>query len=394
MTVYRTDFSYINEAWYEYVQSGISDAEIPEMCVYYTADHADKHADIQAHPDFIRYGQQMYVDGSPTGLYAGKSKLRKFAQDANVATWEHRFKVATTQPEKIGRDPNPLARGVEFIERVSGFRKITSLIDWNNNPVVNRAGDRISGFEVELPAPVYRYGSNFATIPSWALNLDGTVNNSHKVLPIRYRAHDGTLTTIQNITIPAGRGKLRITQLPLRPTEENNVQFFPINWEWQVSPVGWSEPILNEGFQELVYLDENGDVATNAQVVAGTYTKKVKRIILNDDNEPVREKQLLDWYSRKLKISTLSNESQGTITVGRNSTQMNGVTATFTEEWVGMYVKMLPAGADPTTAFFTTITAADGPGNVATFTDHAPYDWTNAVNFAAVPYADLSVIPV
>jgi len=401
MTIHRRDSSFINEAWYEFVQASVTESEIPEMCVLYFTDLADKHGDIMAHADYVRYGQQFYIDSTPTGLYAGRSSLKRIAADGIVATWEHKIRVATTQPEKIGRDPNPLARGVEFIERDSGFRKITSLIDFNNRPVMNRAGDRIGGFEVELPAPVYRYGSNFATIPTWAVDLDGTVNNSEKWLPVRYRADDGSLTTITNFILPAGQAKFRVTQLPLRPTVENNVQFFPINWEWQVSPVGWSEPLLNEGFQEFVYLDVDGNVESNAKVVDGTYHRRIKQVIQGDDGEPVREKALLDWFGRKLKNPTLSDESQGTIGVTKNAYQMNQVTAVFDADWIGMYVKIVPAAPSTNPPFHTTITQV--AGGTATFMDPAPYSWSNAhvyfpaisaVNFAAVPYADHSSIPV
>ncbi|MEQ9407737.1 MAG: hypothetical protein RIK87_08410 [Fuerstiella sp.] len=402
MAILRIDWTHIDDAWYEFVQAGISDREIPEMQVTYFTNLNDTHSDIIADPNYVRYGAQFYVSGQPTGLYAGRSSLKRIGQDANVDVWRQTFKVSSIQPRKIGRDPNPLNRDVEFLERVGGFRNVSTIIDWNNNPVVNRAGDYLSGFEVEVPSPVYRYAGNFESIPSWALDLDGGVNGADKVLPIRYRDPDGTLTTVDNLTLRAGTAKLRITQLPMVPTEENNVQYFPIQWEYQVSHQGWSEPLLNQGFNESVYLDSSGNVVNTAAVIAGTYNSVEKRQILDDKGEPVRDPVLLDWFGRKLKIPALSNQSQGTVNTTTGLYQMSQGTAVFDEDWVGMYVKIVPSGAIKLSqAFLTTITHVNA--GIATFTDPAPYTWVDAdvyfpaisaISFAAVPYVDMSAIPV
>lgn len=206
MAIIRVNTQQIDEAAYEFVQAGQQDREIPEMCIQYVTDLTDGHDDIIGHSSYVKYGQEFLLNGTtPTGLYAGKSKLTRLGRDANVATWEQTFGVSSVQPADVGRDENPLSRGVVAVERVNGYRRISALMDYDHLPVMNRAGDYMSGFEVEIPTPKYRFKANFATIPAWARDLDGCVNISEKTLPLRQPESDGSLVTVDNITLAAGR---------------------------------------------------------------------------------------------------------------------------------------------------------------------------------------------
>ncbi|GAB5444934.1 MAG: hypothetical protein Fues2KO_52830 [Fuerstiella sp.] len=405
MAVLRVDTTHIDDAWFKFKHGTITQREIPELQITYYAGVNDDHDDIIGDANYVKYGDELYV-GDPavaTGLYAGDRTLEKIGTDSNVSVWRQTIKVASIQPEKIGQDPLPLNRKVEFIGRRTSTEKINSLIDWNNRPVMNRAGDRLSGFEVEIPTATYRFRANFSSIPDWSKDYHGAVNTEDIELPVVEYATDGTRTVLETFTLRAGTAKLLVDDLPLTPKYENGQRYFPIDWQFNESPVGWSRPELNAGLSELVYTDAAGNTVDTATIIAGTYAEVKKRHIRDDRGEMVREPTLLDWWGRKLQIPSLSGVSHGTVDTRWNEDgyQVRIDTAPITEEWIGLYVKILPTGWDKRFAFFTTITNV--LAGIAYTSDPAPFKWTgaeiyspgiSAINYVSVPYADLSVVPV
>lgn len=400
MSVIRKLTHQIDEAAYKFVQGSILEREIPKMCILYVTDLNDTHDDIINDASYVRYGDEFLLNGvTSTGLYAGRSELERIGKDANVATWQQTFKVSTVQPNDLGKTQAPLSRGVIPVARVNGFRKITSLMDWNNSPVVNRAGDYLSGFQMEVPTPTYRFKANFATIPAWARNLDGCVNSVQKVLPLRQRFPDGTLVTLDNITLNAGTARLRVTNFPLSPDVEGGVPYFPIEWEYQVSPIGWSQHLLNRGRHELVYLQPNGDLSTLSEIQAKSYSKVIRRAVLDDEGETVKDPVWLDRFGRKLPVAVQDNQVAGTIECNENFRNIAGVSFTFTEEWLGRLISVQKPGS-PYRWVTEIVNVNEGTANTA---DPAPftsaetdiyYSGINAVTYLPVPYADLSSVPV
>ena len=396
MAVHRREAYNIDAAWFELKQTGQQTAEIPLVCVTYTADKNDTHADIKSSTGFVLYGDELQQNGQGTGLYCAEWTLVKICDDSTTSTWEQRIKVSTSQPEKIGADPNPLNRGVEALERSNERRKVPTLVDYFNQPVRNRAGDFMSGFEAEVPTAIYRFVANFSTIPSWVFDLYGCVNSVRKTLPLYYRNTQGGLTLVQNVILYPGTAKLVVTRCPLKPIVENNVQFFPIEWQYEVSNMGWAESLLNQGFAELVYLNAQGNEVDLAEIKAGNYAKIEKRRILDDDGEPVKDEVFLDWFGRKLPTNSATLQASATVSTIEGNTQING---TLSDDWIGRYVVV----QKPSSPLRWATTIKTYNAGVATTTTPAPwtvsgasmyYSGINAMAFAPVPYADLSSVPV
>ncbi|APZ92165.1 hypothetical protein [Fuerstiella marisgermanici] len=403
MTVYRVQ-SNLDDYWFALRRTGTNERAIDDIEICFTADHADTHDDIVAHAKYAHHGQQLYTTGNvATGLYVTESVLKKFSQDSTATTWIQKVKVATTQPELKQREDNPINRSVRAIERITEFEDVPSLGDSLGRPATNSAGDYITGFSISMPVTSYKFGGNFASIPAW-VNLNGAINRDQISIPLLHRSPSGTVTNSGTVVLPRGTVRLIVDPLTLEPIEESSQIFFPIRWRLVHRPIGHSIPIINQGFSELVYLKDNGNVATTAEIVAENYERVVKRICLDDEGEPIRERSFLDGFGRKLPVAVPSSVSAGTVNVIAHTfppfTRLQSNTLTLTDDWVGRSIEIPIPGSEY--RYSTTITAvSSGVADVSTPWPDAVttgvdvfYSGISATWLNKYPIANFSTIPM
>lgn len=169
-------------------------------------------------------------------------------------------------------------------------RPVPAIFDAYGRPNVNTAGDLIPGLVTLANEFVIPVTAPFATIPTYLLTLNNTLNNSH--------------ITFRGITFEAGTLMLKDVEIPDEPDTdpEDATGFWMVTYKIVHNPDGFYELHANRGKHELVYqvrVDTDSDWETTTPAdydleTDATLKQVVKHRIRTDDDQSAGEDVWLD----------------------------------------------------------------------------------------------------
>lgn len=184
---------------------------------------------------------------------------------------------------------NPIDRPPSLTMQ-SSRQKVQSSIDGEGRLLLNTAGDRLPPVEKRLPTKSFRITKNISVgFPPVLEDFDDAVNDDRVTLMGRRRQPETLLVA----TLAIGDVE-REHDPESGETFEYRVLELDLDW----NPRGWHDPLVNEGFNELVETeDADGQTVTE------------KRKILLDDGEEPAEPLLLNKQGRPFREQS-SDESE------------------------------------------------------------------------------------
>lgn len=157
--------------------------------------------------------------------------------------------------------------------------QIPVLFDRNGDPIVNTAGDLVTGLKRPLSVWVINISMNVASVPRWIGSYGDAVNNSS----VRLRGIDFPKRTLKLVDINI-------------PTEEfhqdSGEEYIPMEIEIHYREDTWVEKYPNKGLYELI--EESDGAFGDSETIT---EKKIR--ITNKDGTPVSQPQFLNEDGRR-----------------------------------------------------------------------------------------------
>lgn len=361
MAIYRT----ISDLDYAKIE-GLADDTVLDVVVEHSAAASDTLTVIYGDAAVIRYGQE-FVLGGLVGWYCSKVDLQYLGRDAHTSSWIQNLQISRRKPTLTTQDePNPLLRAVRRVRATIEFSDQPSIIDYQGRPVVNRAGDWMSGFSLRVPVSSFHYEWNAAALPDWLITANGSINAAS--------------FSLGGLTIPPFCGMIVVDEFPLPDNikTENGTSYYPLFWRIVIDPRGHLEHMLNQGLMEFVYVDSDGNKVLPTATPGtgpGQLAKRVKRAILDDLREPVRDKQFLDVWGRAVKDIAPTNTPVGNCSTTLGSEIITLGSGSFSADDVGLFVALKAPGRGA--GYYSTIESVSGA--TATLVGAVPFTHATAV---------------
>lgn len=328
---------------------GLADDTVLDVVVEHWAAVTDTLTTIYGDSAVIRYGQEITTLGI-SGWYCSDVDLQYLGSNNNSSSWIQNLQISRKKPTLTTQDqPDPLLRSVRRVRATIEFSDQPSIIDYQGRPVVNRAGDWMSGFSLRVPVTSWHYEWNAAALPHWLLTANGSINSAS--------------FTVGGLTIPPYCAMLVCDEYPLPDNikTENGTSHYPLFWRIVIDPRGHLEHKLNQGLLERCYVDINGNTVSPTATPgsgAGQLYRTVKKAILDGNGEPITTPGFLDWYGRAIKDIAPTNTPVGNCATTLGSATITLASGSFAADDLGKFVAIKAPGRGA--GFYSTIESIAG----------------------------------
>ena len=216
--------------------------------------------------------------------------------------------------------------------------EVPAFYDSRGYPMVNTAGDLYEGLSKPVRTRTVNVTHNATSVPNYIFNLSDTIN--------------AAAVTILGTSYPALTCKMTDVNMPDEPVRDKAGDlYYPITYDIEINPVGWSILLPNKGPNELVYQTRTSATADWEDDTKANYDSKtpttdrriVKRPIESEEQQNLGGEIWLDENGEATPVVSLTGSSIGTANTTAGSTTLTMVTGTLPET-PGLLVRVAGAG--------------------------------------------------
>ena len=216
--------------------------------------------------------------------------------------------------------------------------EVPAFYDSRGYPLVNTAGDLYEGLSKPVRTRTVNVTHNATSVPNYIFNLSDTIN--------------AAAVTILGTSYPALTCKMTDVNMPDEPVRDKAGDlYYPITYDIEINPVGWSILLPNKGPNELVYQTRTSATADWEDDTKANYDSKtpttdrriVKRPIESEEQQNLGGEIWLDENGEATPVVSLTGSSIGTANTTAGSTTLTMVTGTLPET-PGLLVRVAGAG--------------------------------------------------
>jgi len=216
--------------------------------------------------------------------------------------------------------------------------EVPAFYDSRGYPLVNTAGDLYEGLSKPVRTRTVNVTHNATSVPNYIFNLSDTIN--------------AAAVTILGTSYPALTCKMTDVNMPDEPVRDKAGDlYYPITYDIEINPVGWSILLPNKGPNELVYQTRTSSTADWEDDTKANYDNKtpttdrriVKRPIESEEQQNLGGEIWLDENGQATPVVSLTGSSIGTANTTAGSTTLTMVTGTLPET-PGLLVRVAGAG--------------------------------------------------
>jgi len=216
--------------------------------------------------------------------------------------------------------------------------EVPAFYDSRGYPLVNTAGDLYEGLSKPVRTRTVNVTHNATSVPNYIFNLSDTIN--------------AAAVTILGTSYPALTCKMTDVNMPDEPVRDKAGDlYYPITYDIEINPVGWSILLPNKGPNELVYQTRTSSTADWEDDTKANYDSKtpttdrriVKRPIESEEQQNLGGEIWLDENGEATPVVSLTGSSIGTANTTAGSTTLTMVTGTLPET-PGLLVRVAGAG--------------------------------------------------
>jgi len=216
--------------------------------------------------------------------------------------------------------------------------EVPAFYDSRGYPLVNTAGDLYEGLGRPVRTRTVNVTHNATSIPNYIFSLSDTLN--------------AAAVTILGTSYPALTCKLTDVNCPDEPSRDKDGDlYYPITYNIEINPVGWSILLPNKGPNELVYQTRTSSTADWEDDTKANYDSKtpttdrriIKRPIESEEQQALGGEIWLDEHGQATPVVSLTGSSIGTANTTAGSTTLTMVTGTLPET-PGLLVRVAGAG--------------------------------------------------
>lgn len=201
--------------------------------------------------------------------------------------WELEIDYTPIKGGQVDPDPNARPPVITF---VSSLIEQPTLFDKDGKPIMNAAGQFVTGVIERISIFDYTIEKNFPTDPGWLQSHLGAVNQD----PVKLRGLIWAPKTLLFSAVSGGEY-----------TTENRATFAPFRLTIMADPRKWIQEVWNQGTVELV---QKMMVVRGASIPTNVWTQKP--ILRGDPPEPVEEPWPLDERGRALQDHLQQNKNE------------------------------------------------------------------------------------
>ena len=216
--------------------------------------------------------------------------------------------------------------------------EVPAFYDSRGYPMVNTAGDLYEGLSKPVRTRTVNVTHNATSVPNYIFNLSDTIN--------------AAAVTILGTSYPALTCKLTDVNMPDEPVRDKAGDlYYPITYDIEINPVGWSILLPNKGPNELVYQTRTSSTADWEDDTKANYDSKtpttdrriIKRPIESEEQQNLGGEIWLDENGEATPVVSLTGSSIGTANTTAGSTTLTMATGTLPET-PGLLVRVAGAG--------------------------------------------------
>ena len=216
--------------------------------------------------------------------------------------------------------------------------EVPAFYDSRGYPMVNTAGDLYEGLSKPVRTRTVNVTHNATSVPNYIFNLSDTIN--------------AAAVTILGTSYPALTCKMTDVNMPDEPVRDKAGDlYYPITYDIEINPVGWSILLPNKGPNELVYQTRTSSTADWEDDTKANYDSKtpttdrriIKRPIESEEQQNLGGEIWLDEHGQATPVVSLTGSSIGTANTTAGSTTLTMVTGTLPET-PGLLVRVAGAG--------------------------------------------------
>jgi hypothetical protein len=216
--------------------------------------------------------------------------------------------------------------------------EVPAFYDSRGYPMVNTAGDLYEGLSKPVRTRTVNVTHNATSVPNYIFNLSDTIN--------------AAAVTILGTSYPALTCKMTDVNMPDEPVRDKAGDlYYPITYDIEINPVGWSILLPNKGPNELVYQTRTSSTADWEDDTKANYDSKtpttdrriIKRPIESEEQQNLGGEIWLDENGEATPVVSLTGSSIGTANTTAGSTTLTMVTGTLPET-PGLLVRVAGAG--------------------------------------------------
>jgi len=216
--------------------------------------------------------------------------------------------------------------------------EVPAFYDSRGYPLVNTAGDLYEGLSKPVRTRTVNVTHNATSVPNYIFNLSDTIN--------------AAAVTILGTSYPALTCKMTDVNMPDEPVRDKAGDlYYPITYDIEINPVGWSILLPNKGPNELVYQTRTSATADWEDDTKANYDSKtpttdrriIKRPIESEEQQNLGGEIWLDENGEATPVVSLTGSSIGTANTTAGSTTLTMVTGTLPET-PGLLVRVAGAG--------------------------------------------------
>ena len=328
-----------NEGTYQLVGTN----EVKRKLISYSNDHAsDTDLDVYLHVDCPKLGTAVTLtSGVQVWINKVVPKERPRSMDVSGGSWyDVTVYAQTNQPTAYVDDPT--ARPAIITRRGEEFDKLRTK-DRFGNLIGTTAGEPFNNITVKATRMIYSVRKNVAVDPDWMYSLAGWVNSDF--LTLGTRPWPPRTLQLRNVTI----GEY---------TRENNIDFYPLQFELHGEFDSYNRYLLNRG-----RLERYGVNTSNIEVDNPAQWVETKlRPITDEEGELVSDPVFLKADGRKLLIPRAPETVTVMTTVNSRNVTILGLSEDLEEtqdEGRALFIPGTgPFGRDVATSI-TTVTGPD-----------------------------------
>jgi hypothetical protein len=216
--------------------------------------------------------------------------------------------------------------------------EVPAFYDSRGYPLVNTAGDLYEGLGRPVRTRTVNVTHNATSVPNYIFSLSDTLN--------------AAAVTILGTSYPALTCKLTDVNCPDEPVRDKAGDlYYPITYDIEINPVGWSILLPNKGPNELVYQTRTSSTADWEDDTKANYDSKtpttdrriIKRPIESEEQQALGGEIWLDENGQATPVVSLTGTSIGTANTTAGSTTLTMATGTLPET-PGLLVRVAGAG--------------------------------------------------
>ena len=235
--------------------------------------------------------------------------------------------------------------------------EVPAFYDSRGYPLVNTAGDLYEGLGRPVRTRTVNVTHNATSVPNYIFSLSDTLN--------------AAAVTILGTSYPALTCKLTDVNCPDEPVRDKAGDlYYPITYDIEINPVGWSILLPNKGPNELVYQTRTSSTADWEDDTKANYDSKtpttdrriIKRPIESEEQQNLGGEIWLDENGQATPVVSLTGTSIGTANMTAGSGAITMVSGTLPET-VGALVRVEGAGLKGAVLASNILSVASGGGS-------------------------------